>query len=126
MKFYRCKVCGNLVELINVGGGELVCCGEAMEKLKPKTGDEGREKHVPVVSREGNKVIVEVGSIPHPMLKEHHIEWIIIAYHNNVQRAKLKYTDKPTATFIVDENTDRIEVYEHCNIHGLWKTTYKA
>lgn len=125
MKFYRCNICGNLVELINEGGGELVCCGEPMEKLEAKTEDEGKEKHVPVVEKEGDILKVKVGSVPHPMTEAHYIEWIVIKYDNKVQHIKLKYTDSPEATFIVDKDASEIEVYEYCNIHGLWKTIYK-
>lgn len=125
MRFFRCNICGNLIELINIGGGELVCCGEPMEELIPKTEDEGMEKHLPVVEQEGNQVTVKVGSIAHPMSEAHYIQWITIAYNNKVQHAKLKYTDEPQATFIIDEDVSEIEVYEYCNIHGLWKTTYK-
>lgn len=124
MKFFKCNVCGNFVELINEGGGELVCCGEPMEELKPKTSDEGMEKHVPVVSKEDNKVTIEIGSVPHPMTEAHHIEWIIVKYNNKIERAKLKHDGEPVATFVIDEDVKEMEVYEYCNIHGLWKTTY--
>ena len=125
MKFYRCNICGNLVELVNTGGGELVCCGEPMEELVAKAEEEGREKHLPVVEQEGNKIIVKVGSIPHPMEEKHYIEWIAIAYNNRTHYSKLKPTDDPTTTFIVGEKFEKMEVYEYCNIHGLWKTVYK-
>ncbi len=125
MKFYRCNICGNIVGLVKDGGGTLVCCGEPMEELAAKTEDEGKEKHVPVVEREGNVVKVKIGSIPHPMEEKHYIEWIAIKFNNKVTRAKLKYTDQPEVTFIVDEGAEEIEVYEYCNIHGLWKTTHK-
>lgn len=126
MKFYRCNICGNLVELINYGGGELVCCGEPMEELTFKTSDEGKEKHLPVIEQEGSKITVKVGSIPHPMTEEHYIEWIIIAYNNKTLRAKLNPNTEPKATFDIDEAFDTMEVYAYCNIHGLWKTNYKG
>lgn len=126
MKFYRCNVCGNLVELINVGVGELVCCGEAMEELAAKTEDGGREKHLPVVEQEGDKITVKVGSVAHPMGEAHYIQWIVIAYNNKFERASLKYADEPTSTFVFNEPFTEMEVYEYCNVHGLWKTIYKA
>lgn len=125
MKFYKCNVCGNVVELIVEGGGELVCCGEAMEELIPKEVDEGNEKHVPVVTEENSNYHVKIGEIEHPMTPEHHIQFITIFYNNKSQKIKLKPTDKPEVTFKVEEPFDTMEIYELCNIHGLWKKTYK-
>jgi superoxide reductase len=125
MLFYRCNLCGNLVELIINGGGELICCGEPMEKLIPKEKEEGNEKHLPVVEIKGNEVTVKVGNVAHPMTDSHHIEWILIFYNNKIQKIKLNYTDDPKATFIVEEDFNDMEIYEYCNIHGLWKSTYR-
>jgi superoxide reductase len=125
MKLYRCNVCGNVVELLVSGGGTLVCCGEDMEELVAKEGNESNEKHLPIVGADGNKVTVKVGSIAHPMMEAHYIQWIVIFYNNKIQRVKLNYTDEPKAIFTVDEDYKEMEVYEYCNIHGLWKTTYK-
>lgn len=126
MKFYRCNICGNLVELVNAGGGELVCCGEPMEELVSKTEEEGKEKHLPVVEKNGNELVVKVGSVTHPMTEAHYIQFIAVSYNNKILRAKLNYTDEPTATFVVDEDVKEFAVYEYCNIHGLWSTSYKA
>jgi superoxide reductase len=124
MKFFKCNICGNLVELIQNGGGKLVCCGQPMEELIAKTSDEGSEKHVPVVTYENGLVTVKVGSIEHPMTMEHYITMIAISYNGKVQRKDLKYTDKPEATFEVSDFNE-MEVYEYCNVHGLWKSVYK-
>jgi superoxide reductase len=124
MKYFLCNVCGNLVGLINEGGGKLVCCGEPMTELVPKTIDAGSEKHVPVVTVEGSKVTVKVGSIEHPMTEEHHIDWISIYYNETIQVVKLDPVSKPEATFEVSGNIGTIEVYSYCNIHGLWKSEY--
>lgn len=124
MKIYRCNVCGNVVELLVNGGGTLVCCDEDMELLVPKENDEGNEKHLPVVEISGNEVTVKVGSVAHPMTEAHYIQWISIFYNNKIQKVKLNYTDEPKAIFTVDEEFETIEVYEYCNIHGLWKTKY--
>lgn len=124
MKFYLCEICGNLVDLINVGRGQLVCCGEPMKELVPKTNDEGTEKHLPVVNIENSKVKIKVGSIPHPMTEEHHIDWICIYYNGKVQRKKLSHTDNPEVVFDVEEDFKSMEVYSYCNIHGLWKTEF--
>ena len=125
MRFFKCNICGNLVELINDGGGELVCCGEPMEELVAKTEEEGKEKHLPIVSEEKGRILIKVGEVPHPMTEVHYIQWITIEYNNKVQRVKLNYSDKPEAYFDVNEDFHEIQVYEYCNIHGLWRVTYK-
>lgn len=125
MKYYLCEICGNLVGLIKSGGGKLVCCGEPMTELIPKTTEEGSEKHLPVVTVEGSKVTVNIGSVEHPMTEEHHIDFVTIYYNNRAQRFNLSHTGKPVATFTIDEEYSALEVYSYCNIHGLWKTEYK-
>ncbi len=124
MKVYKCNICGNVVELLENGGGELVCCGEAMHEVVSKTTDEGNEKHLPVVTVEGNKVVVHVGSVDHPMTEAHLITKIFIVYNNKIVRKNLKYTDQPHAEFVIDEEFNSLDVYEYCNIHGLWQTKY--
>lgn len=122
MKLYRCNICGNIVVKIVNGGGKLVCCNEPMEELVPKTQDMGTEKHLPVATMEDGKLNIKVGSIEHPMEENHFIEFIAIYYNNKYQIKKLNYTDKPECTFIIEEDVSEIEIYEYCNIHGLWKT----
>jgi superoxide reductase len=117
-KFYRCSICGNIVGLINEGGGELVCCGQPMQLLMPNTSDGATEKHVPVITRDGNKLHVAVGSVPHPMTEAHLIQWIFVAQGNRSQRLALSPGDAPAADFIVDEGP--LTVFEYCNLHGLW------
>jgi superoxide reductase len=117
--FYRCSVCGNLVGLINDGGGELVCCGQPMALLKPNTSDGATEKHVPVGVRQGNALHVSVGSVAHPMTEAHYIQWICVAQGNRTQRVALSPGEAPEADFIVDE--EPLTIYEYCNLHGLWK-----
>lgn len=118
-KIYKCNVCGNIVEVLFAGSGTLVCDGQPMILLVEKTEDEGKEKHVPVVEKEGNKIKIKIGSIPHPMEKEHYIQWIEIITDGRVYRKFLKPDDKPEAEFEV--STNEIVAREHCNIHGLWK-----
>ncbi|MDW5299514.1 MAG: desulfoferrodoxin [Sedimentibacter sp.] len=120
-KFYICKTCGNLVELINDGGGKLVCCGKEMKELFPNTVDAATEKHVPVIEIEGNKVTVKVGSVAHPMLPEHFIQWIYLVTKNTVQRKCLDPGEQPVAVFALAEGDEVVEAYEYCNLHGLWK-----
>ncbi|NMB33587.1 MAG: desulfoferrodoxin [Clostridium sp.] len=118
VSFYRCEICKNLVGLIYDGGGELVCCGQPMIKLEANTEDASTEKHVPVVSRKDGKIHVEVGSVAHPMVPEHYIEWIAVVSDDGTERISLTPEDKPEAVFCDKEN---VEVYAYCNIHGLWK-----
>lgn len=117
-KFFRCSICGNLVGLINDGGGELVCCGQPMTLLEANTSDGATEKHVPVLTRDGNNLHVAVGSVPHPMTDAHYIQWICILQANRTQRVALSPTDKPAADFVIDEGP--VVAYEYCNLHGLW------
>ena len=117
--FYRCSVCGNLVELINNGGGELVCCGQPMVLLQPNTSDGATEKHVPVGVREGNKLHVTVGSVAHPMTEAHYIQWIIVAQGKTTQRVSLDPGQAPEADFTIGDGP--LTIYEYCNLHGLWK-----
>ncbi len=124
MKVFKCKVCGNVVELLENGGGELYCCGEPMEEQVAKTTDEGNEKHLPVVTVEGKKVTVHVGSIDHPMIETHYITKIFVCYNNKIVRKNLNFSDAPHAEFVLDEEFETLDVYEYCNIHGLWKTQY--
>lgn len=118
VKFYRCAHCGNIVELIKDSGVQVVCCGEPMKQLVANTTDAATEKHVPVVEKDGNKVVVTVGSVAHPMTEEHYIQFIVAVTGNGVHRVNLTPSDKPQATF---EAEGVKEVYEYCNLHGLWK-----
>jgi len=118
-EIYRCKICGNIVELLHAGPGELVCCGEPMELLKEKTEDAGNEKHVPVIEKTEKGIKVKVGSIPHPMEEKHYIEWIEIIADGISYRKFLKPGEKPEAEFGI--RAEKIEAREYCNVHGLWR-----
>ncbi len=119
--FYRCELCGNMVALMKKGGGTLTCCGQAMTKLEANSTDAAQEKHVPVVTREGGKLKVSVGSVLHPMLPEHHIEWIALATEEKVEIVYLKPGMEPKAEF---NEVASGTVYEYCNLHGLWKAEF--
>lgn len=118
--FYRCKHCGNIAVKPFDSGVPLVCCGEPMEELVPNTVDAAVEKHVPVISIEGSKVHVEVGSVPHPMTPEHYITFICLVTEKTYQIARLTPEDQPQADFAVAENDTPLRAYEFCNLHGLW------
>jgi len=118
-QIYKCNICGNIVEVLHSGVGQLVCCGKVMELLSEKTEDVGQEKHVPVIEKTKKGIIVKVGSIPHPMEENHYIEWVEIIADGMVFRKFLKPRDLPQAEFEI--NAQSILAREYCNIHGLWK-----
>jgi len=119
-QIYKCNICGNIVELLHVGGGELVCCGQPMELLEEKTEEIGKEKHIPVIEQDKNGVKVKVGSVEHPMEKEHYIEWIEIIADGAAQRQFLNPGDLPQAQFSLQAKD--VIAREYCNVHGLWKS----
>ena len=119
-KFFFCETCGNLVGLVLEGGGELVCCGKPMTKLVANTEEAAYEKHIPEVTVEGSKVVVKVGSVEHPMVEEHYIQFIYLVTKNGAQKACLSPGEKPVAEFALVEGDEVIAVYEYCNLHGLW------
>jgi len=119
-QIYRCPVCGNIVEVLHAGGGQLVCCGQPMELLNAKSEDVGQEKHLPVVEKSAGKVTVKIGSIPHPMEEAHYIELIEIIADDKVYRKFLKPGDTPEATF--ELTAENIIARAYCNVHGLWQT----
>lgn len=119
LEIYKCAVCGNIVEVIHGGIGELVCCGKPMELLDEKTADAATEKHVPVIEKIDSGYKVKVGSVPHPMQKEHYIEWIELLADGKAYRQFLSAGDAPEAIFNVEANS--VGAREYCNVHGLWK-----
>ena len=121
MKFYKCDICGKIVAMVKETSVDTVCCGKPMRELVPGTTDRAAEKHVPVYTVTGNTVSVKVGSVEHPMAEAHHIEWIAIETENGNQRKELKPGDKPEATFALVPYDKVKNVYEYCNLHGLWK-----
>ena len=120
-KFFKCPHCGDIVSYIQCkeGGPGVFCCGEMMQEIKPNTVDAAKEKHVPSAVREGNKLVVTVGSVSHPMTEEHHIAWIVAADGARTQRVALTSTQAPSADFFVSD--DPVTVYAYCNLHGLWE-----
>jgi len=116
---YKCGVCGNMVEVIFVGGGELVCCGKPMVLQKENTVDAAKEKHVPVIERTADGVKVKVGAVPHPMEEKHYIQWIELLADGKAYRQFLKPGDAPEAVFCV--KADKVAAREYCSLHGLWR-----
>lgn len=119
LQVYKCEVCGNIVEVLHGGVGELVCCGQPMTLLTENTVDAAKEKHVPVIEKVAGGYKVKVGAVAHPMEEKHHIEWIELIAGNKAYRQFLKPGDAPEAFFAVDAT--QVSAREFCNIHGLWK-----
>ena len=122
MTFYRCEHCGNIIAHIHDSGVRCQCCGEEMKPLIPNTTDAAGEKHVPVVQVNGQTVTVTVGSVEHPMLEAHYIQWILLETKEGRQRKALKFGDRPTAAFALTEGDEVVAAYEYCNLHGLWRS----
>ncbi|MDD3618141.1 MAG: desulfoferrodoxin [Desulfobulbaceae bacterium] len=118
-EIYKCALCGNIVELVHTGAGELVCCGQPMDLMTENTVDAAKEKHVPVIEKVDNGYKVKVGSVPHPMEEKHWIEWIELMADGKVYRQNLSPGDAPEAVFCIEAST--VTAREYCNLHGLWK-----
>ncbi|MCD8084010.1 MAG: desulfoferrodoxin [Clostridiales bacterium] len=121
LKFYICEHCGNIIMKVKDTGVPVMCCGQKMTEIIPGTTDAAAEKHVPDYKVEGNLVKVNVGSVDHPMLAAHYIEWIALKTKQGVQIKELKPEEKPAATFALSDGDEVEEVYAYCNLHGLWK-----
>jgi superoxide reductase len=119
LEIYKCEICGNIVEVLQEGEGQLVCCGQPMILLKPKTEDQGKEKHVPIIEESSQGIKVKVGSVPHPMEDNHYIKWLEVITDQGVQKKFLKPGSSPEALFEVEGAVS--EVRDYCNIHGLWR-----
>jgi len=119
LQIYKCEVCGNIVEMLHEGAGELVCCGQPMKLYVENTVDAAKEKHVPVVEKAGGGITAKIGSVAHPMEEKHHIEWIEVIADGKAYRQFLKPGDAPEGSFTIDAAD--MTVREYCNLHGLWK-----
>jgi superoxide reductase len=120
LEIYKCEVCGNIVEVLHTGQGELVCCGQPMKLMKENTVDASKEKHVPVIEKTLTGVKVKVGTVPHPMEEKHYIEWVQIVNADGTRACRkfLKPGDPPEAEFPLKE--DGLTAREYCNLHLLW------
>jgi len=119
-EIYKCNVCGNMIDVVHAGAGELVCCGQPMNRLQENTVEASKEKHVPVAERNGDLLTVKVGSVFHPMEEKHYIEWIEVIADGKTYREFLKPGQTPQATFNIGKASSYV-VREYCNLHGLWK-----
>ena len=119
LQIYKCEVCGNIVEVVHEGKGQLVCCNQPMKQMVENTVDAAKEKHVPVVEKTAAGVKVKVGSVAHPMEEKHYIEWVQIIAGGKSFRQFLKPGEAPEAAFEVKANLEAVR--EYCNLHGLWK-----
>jgi len=119
LQIYKCEICGNIVEMLHEGVGELVCCNQPMKLYKENTVDAAKEKHVPVVEKTPSGFKVSVGSVAHPMEEKHFIEWIEVIANGKAYRQFLKPGGAPEATFQID--AAKVTAREYCNLHGLWK-----
>ena len=124
-RFFKCDSCGNMLVMVRDGGGPIECCGKGIKEIKANTEEASTEKHLPVIEVSGDKVItVSVGSVPHPMEKEHHIEFVYLETKRGGQLKYFNIGETPTMIFTLSKD-EIVAAYEYCNLHGLWKTDYK-
>lgn len=124
LKFFYCPHCGKIISIVKDSGVETICCGQPMKPLIPGTTDGAKEKHLPVITADKQKITVTVGETLHPSLPEHYIEWILLQTDKGIQQKMLNPGDKPEAEFIILSDEKIIAAYEYCNLHKLWKTEY--
>ena len=120
-KFFICETCGNIIAMVKPSGVPVVCCGKPMKQIVPNTTDAAQEKHVPVWKQEGDLVKVQVGSVAHPMIPAHYIEWVSLQTKAGNQRKALSPEQAPEVTFALTDGDEVEAVYAYCNLHGLWK-----
>lgn len=121
VKVFKCMHCGNVTLSLVDSGVPMICCGEPMVILNANTTDAATEKHVPVLTIDGNMVSVVVGSVEHPMMEKHHIAFIILETDRGLQVKYLDHEGSPKATFALEDGEKVIAAYEYCNLHGFWK-----
>jgi superoxide reductase len=119
-QIFKCEICGNIIEVLHAGAGQLVCCDQPMKPIVANSEDAAKEKHVPVIERTQQGILVKIGSVPHPMEEKHYIEWIQLIADNQSYRVFLSPGDQPQALFNLTATNVMARAY--CNIHGLWKS----
>ncbi|MBQ4558626.1 MAG: desulfoferrodoxin [Clostridia bacterium] len=120
-RFFKCKHCGQIIAKVYDTNVPVICCGDVMEELVAGVVEASKEKHIPTYKLDGNKVIVNVGSVEHPMTKEHYIEWISLQTKEGNQRKVLSPEAKPEVVFYIAKGDTIEAVYAYCNLHGLWR-----
>ena len=120
-RFFKCSICGKIIDIVEDKGPIVVCCGKKMDELVANTTEAAEEKHIPEVQVNDNKVRVQVGSILHPMIKEHYIGWVYVQTNKGGQYKSLEIDKDPVVEFALTEDEKVLEVYAYCNLHGLWK-----
>lgn len=122
-QIYKCEICGNIVEVLHSGAGELVCCGKPMILQLENTVDADTEKHLPIIEKTDEGYLVRVGSMAHPMNENHYIEWIELLVDDKVFKAQLAPDQGPKAEFCINAiESEKISARAYCNLHGLWKS----
>ena len=121
MKVYKCLQCGNMIQMMKESGVPVMCCGKKMEEFVPNTVEASEEKHIPVIDVKGDEVTVTIGSVEHPMIPEHFIEWVVVQTKFGNQRRLLTPNTAPKVEFALVEGDEVVAVYAYCNLHGLWK-----
>ena len=121
-RFFTCESCNIIIQEIQGQADCFSCDGTELKELQPGTTDAAQEKHVPVVTQNGNEITVQVGSVLHPMTEEHSIEWVYLQTQKGGQRVDLESTGEPSAKFLIAEGDKAIAAYAYCNLHGFWKT----
>jgi|GEM_PF-14583 superoxide reductase len=119
LEIYKCNICGNIIEVVKSGDGDLVCCGQKMVKMEPKGMESGQEKHLPFIKEEDSSIVIKIGETEHPMTEEHYIEWIEVITDEGIFKKYFKPKDKPE--FKTDKKNKIKVVRAYCNIHGLWR-----
>lgn len=121
MKFYRCAHCGQIIAVVKKTAVPVMCCGKPMQEIIPGTTEAAAEKHIPVFEVKDNKVLVTIGSVPHPMTEEHYIEWVSLQTKYGNQRKALSPGTEPKVCFSICDGDEVEAVFAYCNLHGLWK-----
>lgn len=119
LQVYKCELCGNIVEVLHGGVGELVCCGQPMRLMTENTVDAAKEKHVPVIEKIAGGFKVKVGAVAHPMEEKHYIEWIELLADGKAYRQFLSPGEAPETVFSIEAT--EVSAREYCNLHGLWR-----
>ena len=120
LQIYKCEICGNIVEVLHEGEGQLVCCGQPMKLQEEKTEEQGKERHLPVIEKTDKGIMVKVGAVTHPMEENHYIEWIEVIADGREYKKFLNPGDSPEVDFVIAP--EKVEAREYCSIHGLWKS----